>query len=52
MSKYQIAMWFCKDCAWLWKTLSADRETEDQCPSCNSYRSQRIIKPKDTKTLV
>ena len=52
MSGYQVAVWFCKDCAWVWKTLSAEYETEDQCPSCNSCRSQRIIQPKDIKKLV
>ena len=52
MSNYQITMWFCKECAWFWKTLSAGNEQEDQCPSCSSHKSQRIVKPKDTKFLV
>ena len=51
MKGYQIALWYCKNCAWSWKTLSTDYETEDQCPSCSSHHSQRVIRLKDLKSL-
>jgi hypothetical protein len=51
MTPYQISTWFCRDCAWIWKKLSAKLEEEDQCPDCNSLRCQKIIKLSDIKSL-
>jgi|TARA_Y100000592_G_scaffold60416_1_gene94442 rubrerythrin len=47
MKGYNIALWFCKTCGWSWQTLSSKFETEDQCPECNSYNTQRVIKQQD-----
>ena len=51
MKNYNIALWFCKSCAWSWQTLSSEFETEDQCPECNSCFTQRVIKQKDLNYL-
>ena len=46
MKKFKTLKWICRTCGWRWEVLSADIdgiESEEECLSCQSYDTVRVI---------